>query len=93
MIKRKNAKQITGKEALNRMRGLSFNYNECFGALEDDLEVLDIIIKKRVNMSLIYFQKDYLDYNDHIVRMAAVTASKTLTKAEFDLIKERLKND
>ena len=57
------------------------------------LEVLEIIKEKRVNMSLIYFQKDYLDYNEHIVRMGAVTASKTLTETEFNKIKEWLENE
>ena len=78
------------KEYRAQQQGVNVYADELLDIVEKELKALDIIIDKKVNMSLLYLQDTCQDYNDHIVRMLATTASKTLTQEKYDLLKEVL---
>ena len=60
-----------------------------FTIVEKNLQALDVIKKKRVNIDLLYASSSVEQYNDELVRVYGMwfVKDRQLTQEEFDLLK------
>lgn len=92
------SKELTTSEALNilynheDLQGGHDEYWKAYRFIEKQLQALEIIKGKKVNVSLLFNTKDYWDYNDHVCRAQIYlhSNSECLTQEEYDLLRKEL---
>lgn len=85
---------MTSNEILERIDNKNYlterEHKEYLNILEKDLKLLDLIIKKKVDISMIIYFFDYKDYFNYLCSRDG--SPNDLNEDEFNLLRDKLKD-